>query len=113
MPQLRQLVASGKAKLAVSLHATTDEVRSYIAPVNRKHDLAELMGALAELFPASLARAPGRSDGFVILEYVMLSVGGGARPCMDAGVRLGCVVSAQRSGAWPLLWWHCVLTNHQ
>ncbi|KIY97054.1 ribosomal RNA large subunit methyltransferase N [Monoraphidium neglectum] len=74
VPQLRELHASGKAKVAVSLHATTDEVRSWIAPVNRKHDLAELMGALAEMFPRSLATTPGKSDHFVCIEYVMLAV---------------------------------------
>ncbi|GBF88050.1 23S rRNA (adenine(2503)-C(2))-methyltransferase [Raphidocelis subcapitata] len=72
VPELRRLRASGKAKLAVSLHATTDEVRSWIAPVNRKHSLGELMGALAELYPKRLAATPGRSDDFIILEYVML-----------------------------------------
>jgi adenine C2-methylase RlmN of 23S rRNA A2503 and tRNA A37 len=35
LPQLRALRASGKAKLAVSLHATTDEVRDWIVPTNR------------------------------------------------------------------------------
>lgn len=35
LPQLRELRASGKAKLAVSLHATTDEVRDWIVPTNR------------------------------------------------------------------------------
>ena len=57
--------------------ATTDEVRDEIAPVNRRHDLAELMGALAELWPRALAKTPGRGDDFVILEYVMLEVGAG------------------------------------
>ena len=32
-------------RLAVSLHAATDEVRSKIMPVNRKHPLPELMDA--------------------------------------------------------------------
>jgi 23S rRNA (adenine2503-C2)-methyltransferase len=51
VPQLRQLRASGKAKLAVSLHATTDEVRSWIVPTNRKYPLDDLIGALRELYP--------------------------------------------------------------
>jgi 23S rRNA (adenine2503-C2)-methyltransferase len=62
---MRRLRASGKAKLAVSLHATTDEVRSWIAPVNRKHGLSELMGALEELYPVALAKTPGRGDDSV------------------------------------------------
>jgi adenine C2-methylase RlmN of 23S rRNA A2503 and tRNA A37 len=64
VPQLRQLRASGKAKLAVSLHATTDEVRSWIVPTNRKHPLNELIGALRELYPlpASANRSSSSSS---------------------------------------------------
>jgi adenine C2-methylase RlmN of 23S rRNA A2503 and tRNA A37 len=70
VPQLRELRSSGKAKLAVSLHATTDEIRSWIVPTNRKYPLAELMGALAELYPL---HDPGlKRDDFVVIEYVLL-----------------------------------------
>ena len=34
--QMRALVACSGAQLAVSLHATTDEVRDWLAPVNRR-----------------------------------------------------------------------------
>ena len=36
IPEMQALVASSSAQLAVSLHATTDEVRDWIAPVNRR-----------------------------------------------------------------------------
>ena len=36
IPEMRALVATCSAQLAVSLHATTDEVRDWIAPVNRR-----------------------------------------------------------------------------
>ena len=36
VPQLRALVAASKCQLAVSLHATTDEVRNWLVPVNRR-----------------------------------------------------------------------------
>ena len=36
VPQLQELCHRSKAQLAVSLHATTNEVRDWIAPVNRK-----------------------------------------------------------------------------
>ena len=36
IPEIRALVATCSAQLAVSLHATTDEVRDWIAPVNRR-----------------------------------------------------------------------------
>lgn len=35
----------------MSLHATTDEVRSWIVPTNRKYPLDQLIGALRELYP--------------------------------------------------------------
>ena len=50
--------------LAVSLNATTDEVRSVIMPVNKAFPLSELLGALRE-FPLE-----GRKK--ITFEYVML-----------------------------------------
>lgn len=37
--EMRAFAAASRAVLAVSLHATTDEVRDWIVPVNRKHGL--------------------------------------------------------------------------
>jgi len=50
--------------LAVSLHATTDEIRSRIMPINNKYPLAELMAAL-RAYPTNNARR-------ITFEYVML-----------------------------------------
>lgn len=36
VPEIRALVPACPAQLAVSLHATTDKVRDWIAPVNRR-----------------------------------------------------------------------------
>jgi len=44
--RLRPLWESGAASLAVSLHATTDEVRSRIVPLNRQWNLASLKETL-------------------------------------------------------------------
>ncbi|GBF92101.1 dual-specificity RNA methyltransferase [Raphidocelis subcapitata] len=55
------------AQLAVSLHATTDEIRDAIVPVNRRHDLSSLLGALAEHYPRG---NPAKRR--VLIEYVML-----------------------------------------
>jgi adenine C2-methylase RlmN of 23S rRNA A2503 and tRNA A37 len=62
VPQLRQLRASNKAKLAVSLHATTDEVRSWIVPTNRRYPLDELIGTLRELYPLPASSKHGSSS---------------------------------------------------
>lgn len=48
-PQIRRLADFPlQIRLAISLHGATDEVRDQIMPVNRKHPLAELFGALDE-----------------------------------------------------------------
>ncbi len=36
VPQMRALAVRSAVQLAVSLHATTDEVRSWIVPLNRR-----------------------------------------------------------------------------
>jgi 23S rRNA (adenine2503-C2)-methyltransferase len=53
-----------KVNLAISLHATTDDVRSRLMPVNRSFDLAALM--------AAVGRYPLASRQRVFFEYVML-----------------------------------------
>ncbi|MCC7152879.1 MAG: 23S rRNA (adenine(2503)-C(2))-methyltransferase RlmN [Rubrivivax sp.] len=51
--------------LAVSLHAATNALRDALVPLNRKHDLADLMQACHDY----LARAP---RDFITFEYCML-----------------------------------------
>ncbi len=63
--------------LAVSLNATTDELRNRIMPVNRSYPLKELLKACKE-FPL-----PGRRK--VTFEYVML---GGVNDSLDDAKRL-------------------------
>ena len=50
--------------LAVSLHATTDELRSRLVPINRKYSLAELMDACR--------RVPLKRRNRITFEYVLL-----------------------------------------
>ena len=52
VPEIRRFCAESRSQLAVSLHATTDDVRDWIAPVNRRWKLAQLMDVLREHFPA-------------------------------------------------------------
>jgi len=48
-PQIRKLASEPtQFRLAISLHGATDEVRSRIMPVNRKHNLTTLLGACDE-----------------------------------------------------------------
>ncbi|MFZ5998099.1 MAG: 23S rRNA (adenine(2503)-C(2))-methyltransferase RlmN [Nitrospirota bacterium] len=64
-PKILELAKKGpKVKLAVSLNATTDEVRNYIMPVNRTHPLEVLLDACRK-FPLPAGRR-------ITFEYVLL-----------------------------------------
>jgi 23S rRNA (adenine2503-C2)-methyltransferase len=64
VPAMEEFVHQVPAKLAVSLNATTDEVRSRIMPVNRKFPLKVLMACCRNL--------PLMHTDRVTFEYVML-----------------------------------------
>lgn len=63
--QMDKLAAETPVALAVSLHAGNDALRDKLMPVNRKHDLADLMAACRRY----LKVAP---RDFITFEYVML-----------------------------------------
>jgi len=65
VPKIRPLLESGPVNLAVSLHATTDAVRDRLVPVNRRHPLGDLLGALRDE-PLVSKRRP------VLFEYTLL-----------------------------------------
>ena len=62
LPKLRS--AQNRPNLAVSINATTDEVRSQIMPINRRFPLSEIHQALLDW--------PYRSHEKVLLEYVLM-----------------------------------------
>ncbi len=63
-PQIKEFGARVPAKLAVSLNATNDTVRTEIMPINRRHDLKELMAACRTYAEYG--------HGVVTFEYVLL-----------------------------------------
>jgi 23S rRNA (adenine2503-C2)-methyltransferase len=63
--QMHELGTRGQAMLAISLHAVRDELRDELVPINRKHNLAELLQACRTYPGASNARR-------ITFEYVML-----------------------------------------
>src|SRR3954470_19015323 len=65
VPQIYKLAEEVNCALAVSLHAPNDELRSQLVPINRKHNIAELLDACWHY----LDEQNGRS---VTFEYVML-----------------------------------------
>ncbi len=66
VPQLRRLGEASNVALAVSLHAPTDTLRDVLVPINRRHPLAELLGACWDY-----VRMANLKD--VTFEYVMLA----------------------------------------
>lgn len=77
VPEMDILGKGVTVNLAVSLNATTDELRSRIMPVNRSYSLKELMDACR--------RFPLPSRRKVTFEYVML---GGLNDTLDDAKRL-------------------------
>ncbi len=67
VPAIDRLAGVSEVSLAVSLHATTDELRNQLVPINRKYPLAELISACRRFISASKQR--GRK---ITWEYVML-----------------------------------------
>ncbi len=65
VPMIRRVGAELGVKLAVSLHAATDEVRDQLVPINRKYPIAELLKACREYPGAANSRR-------ITFEYVML-----------------------------------------
>ncbi len=66
IPNMRRCAEELGIKLAVSLHAPTDEVRSAIMPVNRKFPIADLMAAMKEYQEIAGQRQ------YVTIEYILL-----------------------------------------
>eukprot|EP00268_Persea_americana_P012358 TRINITY_DN15204_c0_g1_i1.p1 TRINITY_DN15204_c0_g1~~TRINITY_DN15204_c0_g1_i1.p1 ORF type:complete len:239 (+),score=39.68 TRINITY_DN15204_c0_g1_i1:946-1662(+) len=66
VPQLRHFLRESNCALAVSLNATTDEVRNWIMPINRKYNLGLLLETLRE-------ELRFKHNYKVLFEYVMLS----------------------------------------
>lgn len=66
LPGLERLAAEPlMPNLAISLHATTDDQREFLVPVNRKHGLAEIIEACR--------RFPLRRRSRITFEYVLLN----------------------------------------
>jgi 23S rRNA (adenine2503-C2)-methyltransferase len=64
VPQIQKLRADTDVRLAISLNASTDAMRSQIMPINERYDLEELMDCLREL--------PLRRGERITFEYVLI-----------------------------------------
>jgi 23S rRNA (adenine2503-C2)-methyltransferase len=65
IPGIKRLADECPVSLAISLHATNDELRNKLVPINRKYPIAELIQACKEYSRAT-------NDGTITFEYVML-----------------------------------------
>ena len=81
VPEMRRFGEETDVKLAVSLNATTDEVRSTLMPLNRRWPIAELLAACRD-FPMKKGRR-------ITFEYVLL---GGINDSDEDAVRLSRLV---------------------
>ncbi len=66
VPQMMKLAEETNCALAVSLHAPNDELRNQLVPINRKHNIAELLDACWYYLNRQNARN-------ITFEYVMLN----------------------------------------
>lgn len=78
VPQLKRYLHESSCSLAVSLNATTDEVRNWIMPINRKYNLNTLLETLRE-------ELRYKHKYKVLFEYVMLA---GINDSIDDAMRL-------------------------
>ncbi|MCS7089522.1 MAG: 23S rRNA (adenine(2503)-C(2))-methyltransferase RlmN [Verrucomicrobiota bacterium] len=66
VPGIRKLAEEPEQfRLAISLHGATDEVRSYLMPINRKYPLGELVAALEYYLQ--------RKGRMLTLEYILIA----------------------------------------
>jgi len=65
VPQMMKLAEETNCALAVSLHAPNDDLRNQLVPINRKHNIAELLDACWYYLHRQNARS-------ITFEYVML-----------------------------------------
>ncbi|PKA64601.1 23S rRNA (adenine2503-C2)-methyltransferase [Apostasia shenzhenica] len=78
VPQIRRFLRESNCSLAVSLNATTDEVRNQIMPINRRYNLGLLLETLRE-------EVDRKHKYIVLFEYVMLA---GVNDSMEDARRL-------------------------
>ena len=66
IPEIDRLKDDTNVSLAISLHASNNELRNSIVPINRSFPLADLLAACKRF-------SEGRDDDAVTIEYVMLN----------------------------------------
>jgi 23S rRNA (adenine2503-C2)-methyltransferase len=86
VPLMGRLLGDFQVNLAVSLHATTDELRDRLAPINRRYPIAVLIDACRRL--------PIQRRRRITFEYVMLD---GVNDSAEAARRLARMIGPLRA----------------
>jgi 23S rRNA (adenine2503-C2)-methyltransferase len=86
IPVMARLLTDFQVNLAVSLHATTDEVRNRLAPINRRYPLDSLLDTCRNL--------PMQRRRRITFEYVMLE---GVNDSVDDARRLVRMLESMRA----------------
>lgn len=98
VPMIHRVGAELGVKLAISLHAASDDLRDVLVPINRKYPIAELMAALRVYPGADNARR-------ITFEYVMLDgvndTPADARALVQLVRGLPCKFNLIPFNAWP------------
>ena len=77
IPEIDRLKNDTNVSLAISLHASNNELRNSIVPINRSYPMVDLLAACKRF-------SEGRDDDAVTIEYVMLNdVNDSARDARD------------------------------
>lgn len=72
VPAIRKFAQESKCRLAISLNAPNDKVRSEIMPVNKAYNLDRLLGTVREICSDSFPRAR-RKNYYVTFEYILMA----------------------------------------
>lgn len=85
VPQIKKFMEETRVNLAISLHATTDDLRSQLMPINRKYPLAELIQCCRSI------PIPKRKR--ITFEYILL---GGTNDSLEDARRLSNLLNGIR-----------------
>jgi len=71
IPAIEKFVKESRCRLAISLNATNDKIRSEIMPINKAYNLEKLMTALRKISAKDYPRAIKR-DFSITFEYILM-----------------------------------------
>merc|ERR1711862_35843 len=87
VPKIRDLLTTfPNVKMALSLHAPTQELREKIVPVSRKYGIDTLINEID--FYAERHESDGKRKGMVMISYIMIRDVNDTHACLEEMVQL-------------------------